>query len=88
MKTERVTYLLLIVLTGCTMDANVKVLESGTIECRDFRDDEIFRYHTDTIRNARIGVGASSHFTVTDTKGRTRTIREPPPDYLKCGYIK
>jgi hypothetical protein len=78
--------LLIIILSGCSMDAKVKE-QSGIYHCTDFRDGETWDFDAATARDARYGLGAPSTITVTDTRGKVRVGSSDQNAYIKCVKI-
>jgi hypothetical protein len=77
--------LLTLTLPACTMDGSVADEQPKTMECKDTRDGEVFRFDSSTVRDVRIGIlGAESCLTLTDSDGATRTLCEKAAQFIKC----
>lgn len=71
-------------IVGCTIRGEVTMTYQGIYHCTDLRDGERFDYNTNTIRDARIGIGAPTTVTFTDTTGRVRQASTDENAYIKC----
>ena len=75
-------------LFGCTVDGKIEVERNKKMICKDTRDGETFSFNTNSVTNARLGIGADHSFDVTDNNGKKRTLTSNMEAYLKCEEAK
>lgn len=73
---------------GCTMSASYHD-RIKTMECKDTRDGETFRFSTATLKNIQVGFGGvDTCMNITDSTGRERTLCKSHEAWLKCQEIR
>ncbi len=79
----------ILLLVACMVPAEVHESSRGkTIECKDTRDGEVFRYRANDVRNIRRDLfGPMVSFTVTDTESKVRHLNRQMEAYLKCAEV-
>ena len=78
-----------VLFASCTIDGQVgDIRNPGWRICTDFRDDSTFRYHTDTIKDVRLGLaGGDTCFTVQEDSGKERTLCKSHESWLRCDAL-
>lgn len=81
-----ITALALLVLSGCTMEADVDLASSAKMyDCKDTRDGEQFSFRPENVSGVVVGyMGADTCATIVDEAGKTRRFCHTQEAYIKC----
>lgn len=79
--------LLLLVVVGCTFEGKYNG-EKRILECKDFRDNEVFQFNTENIFSIKVRPSGRASFRVIDTEGRERYLTSTMESYMKCKELK
>lgn len=72
-------------LLSCTVRGQVAEEHKNMLmRCTDSRNDEVFLFNTDDVKDIRVGTDGPVSVELTDTEGRERHILKTEEAWIKC----